>query len=219
MAGGATAGLGGSVMEGPGGVVATASVAGAPSAPSNRKCSCQTKPVCPSGVRTAYQPLRSPSMVTAVPSSTQVRSLVSLLGPSRSRARLLSVTAPLRLAVSATAASTIQPSFRSERRPTVVAPSSYPDLWPAPTVERRVGVTGFEPATPASRTQCSSQAEPHPVRPRSTSGPALNTRVSEREGSRRAKTPRCAGMLRARARSVQPREKPRGMQLALRPVT
>src|SRR5262245_9560673 len=26
-----------------------------------------------------------------------------------------------------------------------------------------VGVTGFEPATPASRTQCSSQAELHPV--------------------------------------------------------
>src|SRR5260370_41827205 len=25
------------------------------------------------------------------------------------------------------------------------------------------GVTGFEPATPASRTQCSSQAELHPV--------------------------------------------------------
>jgi hypothetical protein len=28
---------------------------------------------------------------------------------------------------------------------------------------RMVGVTGFEPATPASRTQCSSQAELHPV--------------------------------------------------------
>lgn len=26
-----------------------------------------------------------------------------------------------------------------------------------------IGVTGFEPATPASRTQCSGQAELHPV--------------------------------------------------------
>jgi hypothetical protein len=32
----------------------------------------------------------------------------------------------------------------------------------APTRAGMVGVTGFEPATPASRTQCSGQAELHP---------------------------------------------------------
>ena len=28
---------------------------------------------------------------------------------------------------------------------------------------RRIGVTGFEPATPCSQSRCSSQTEPHPV--------------------------------------------------------
>ena len=46
-----------------------------------------------------------------------------MLGPSRSRARLFSVAASATAADSATAASTTQPSFRFERRPTVVAPS------------------------------------------------------------------------------------------------
>ena len=32
------------------------------------------------------------------------------------------------------------------------------------TERKMVGMTGFEPAAPASRTQCSSQAEPHPDR-------------------------------------------------------
>ena len=31
------------------------------------------------------------------------------------------------------------------------------------TEKKKIGVTGFEPATPASRTQCSGQAELHPV--------------------------------------------------------
>src|SRR5581483_4009823 len=55
-----------------------------------------------------------------------------------------------------------------------------------------VGVTGFEPATPASRTQCSSQAELHPVRygsePANTYSIAARTiaRYPPASGARRA---------------------------------
>ena len=37
------------------------------------------------------------------------------------------------------------------------------DVLPLNHTRIKVGVTGFEPATPWSQTRCSSQAEPHPV--------------------------------------------------------
>src|SRR5262245_61113991 len=77
----------------------------------------------------------------------------------------------------------------------LATPATFPplatiDIWalltrttsPAVGGSGGIGVTGFEPATPASRTQCSSQAELHPVHVRPTGRSAVNTRASEREG-------------------------------------
>src|SRR5262245_28423215 len=61
--------------------------------------------------------------------------------PARARGRATAATAPI---------------LRSALR------TRIPRLAAAESCEM-VGVTGFEPATPASRTQCSSQAELHPV--------------------------------------------------------
>ncbi len=63
-----------------------------------------------------------------------------------------------------------------------------PPIWTR--LGRMVGVTGFEPATPASRTQCSGQAELHPVAIHFGSGDSYSiAAISRRAGIASPQTP------------------------------
>lgn len=57
------------------------------------------------------------------------------------------------------------PKIVAERRPKAPA-AGPPSLWKTSTFGRMVGVAGFEPATPASRTQCSTGLSHTPTRRR-----------------------------------------------------
>src|SRR6059058_3317788 len=118
--------------------------------------SAHTYPVLPSGARTCFQPPLSPSTSSAVPAGSSPSSSLAALGPRRRWARSFVVADSARaIDTPSSAASATPTSDRCSPR-TSVAPAPRLPLARLPG-RRTIGVTGFEPAAPASRTQCSTR--------------------------------------------------------------
>src|SRR5262245_27210902 len=92
--------------------------------------------------------------------------MVTSAAPNEGAARTLRNSTPLTVAVVPPRAGEVVTSTHVARTNGAMAVTFIPSATPNRISPSRswggIGVTGFEPATPASRTQCSSQAELHP---------------------------------------------------------